>query len=91
MEGHPRWNTIIVRTEKGEKLIENAITDGWLITKEMPQENLEHLKFAAENKKKRALSKAKAAGLLNNPEDGTRSAIRIKADVVEKIIGGEEG
>ncbi len=91
MEGEPQWNTIIVRTEKGEKLIENAITDGWLITKEMPQENLKHLKLAAVNKKKRALSKAKAEGLLNNPEDGTRSAIRIRADVVEKIIDGEEG
>ncbi len=91
LEGHPQWNTIIVRTEKGEKLIENAITDGWLTTKEMPQENLKHLKLAAENKKKRALSKAKAEGLLNNPEDGTRSAIRIRADVVEKIIDGEEG
>jgi coenzyme F420 hydrogenase subunit beta len=91
LEGEPQWNTIIVRTEKGEKLMKNAVTDGWLITKEMPQENLEHLKLAAQNKKKRALSKAKTEGLLNNPDDGTRSAIRISADVVEKIIGGEEG
>ena len=90
LEGEPHWNTILVRTEKGETLIENAVTEGWLVTKEMPQENLEHLIFAAGNKKKRALSKAKAAGLLNNPEDGARSAIRIRADVVEKIIGGEE-
>ena len=91
LEGEPQWNTIIVRTEKGEALIENAVTDGWLVTKEMPQENLEHLTFAAGNKKKRALSKARAAGLLNNPEEGAHSAIRIRADVVEKIIGGEEG
>ena len=91
LEGDPQWNTIIVRTEKGETLIENAITEGWLTTKKMPQENLEHLKFAAGNKKKRALSKAKAEGLLNNAEDGTRSAIRIRADVVGKIMDGEEG
>ena len=91
LEGEPQWNTIIVRTEKGETLIENAVTDGWLVTKEMPQENLEHLTFAAGNKKKRALSKAKAAGLLNNPEEGARSAIRIRADVIEKIMGGEKG
>jgi len=91
LEGEPQWNTIIVRTEKGETSIENAVTDGWLVTKEMPRENLEHLAFAAENKKKRALSKAREAGLLNNPEEGVRSAIRIRADVVEKIIGGEEG
>jgi coenzyme F420 hydrogenase subunit beta len=90
LEGEPHWNTIIVRTEKGETLIENAVTEGWLLTKEMPQENLEHLIFAAGNKKKRALIKAKAAGLLNNPEDGACSAIRVRADVVEKIIGGEE-
>ncbi len=91
LEGEPQWNTIIVRTEKGKTLIENSITKGWLITKEMEQENLEHLKFAAGNKKKKALSKAKAAGYLNNPEEGARSAIRIRADVVEKIMGGEEG
>ena len=91
LEGEPQWNTIIVRTEKGETSIENAVTDGWLVTKETPRENLEHLAFAAENKKKRALSKAREAGLLNNPEEGVRSAIRIRADVVEKIIGGEEG
>ena len=53
----------------------------------MPQNNLEHLTAAAGNKKKKALLKAKAAGLLNNPEDGARSAIRIRADVVEKILG----
>ena len=91
LEGQPQWNTIIVRTEKGEKLIENAVTGGWLITKEMPQDNLKHLKFAAENKKKRALSKAKTEGLLNSSNKDIRSVIRIKADVVEKIIGGEEG
>jgi len=90
LEGESHWNTIIVRTEKGETLIENAVTEGWLVAKEMPQENLEHLIFAAGNKKKRALIKAKAAGLLNNPEDGACSAIRIRADVVEKIIGGKE-
>jgi coenzyme F420 hydrogenase subunit beta len=90
LEGQPRWNTIIIRTERGEKLIEDATKGGWLVTKEMPQENLEHLSFAAVNKKKNALSKAKAEGLLNNPEKGKRSMIRIRADVVEKIIGGEE-
>jgi coenzyme F420 hydrogenase subunit beta len=90
LEGEPGWNTVLIRTEKGETLIENAVTQEWLVAKEMPKENLEHLILAAGTKKKRALSTARAAGLLNNPEDGACSAIRIGADVVKKIIGGEE-
>lgn len=91
LEGEPQWNTIIVRTGKGETLIEKALADGWLMTKGIYEENLEHLIFAAGNKKKRALIKAKELGLLNNPGEGTHAAIRIPADVVERIMRGEEG
>jgi coenzyme F420 hydrogenase subunit beta len=91
LEGESQWNTIVVRTEKGETLMEKAVADGWLMTKAIPEENLEHLIFAAGNKKKRALIKARAAELLNNPGEGTHAAIRIPEDVVERIMSGEGG
>ncbi len=89
LEGKPGWNTILIRTEKGETLVRDAVKDGWLEIREMPQENLERLNAAAGNKKERALNTAMAEGLLNNPAEGRHSAMRISAHVVEKIIGGK--
>jgi coenzyme F420 hydrogenase subunit beta len=54
-EGVEGWNTVIIRTEVGAKLIEIARTKGKLETDSLPSQNLAHLKEAALNKKKRAL------------------------------------
>jgi coenzyme F420 hydrogenase subunit beta len=86
VEGRPDWNTVIIRTEKGQQLVEKACEQGYLVTEEMPEQNLAHLSLAATNKKKRALVRAKEEGVLNTTEDGKRSALRINTAVVEKII-----
>ncbi|MCJ7791801.1 MAG: Coenzyme F420 hydrogenase/dehydrogenase, beta subunit C-terminal domain [Dehalococcoidia bacterium] len=50
------WNTVIVRTNAGEKLVKLAKAKGMLETQPLPPENLTHLKIAALNKKKAALN-----------------------------------
>jgi coenzyme F420 hydrogenase subunit beta len=54
MEGRPGWNTLIIRSDTGEKLVEQAAHAGWLETGELPAANLEHLMEAAANKRRRA-------------------------------------
>jgi coenzyme F420 hydrogenase subunit beta len=55
VEGVPGWNTVIVRTEKGEELLEEARKGKKIQVREIPDANLAHLKEAALLKKKRAL------------------------------------
>lgn len=86
LEGEPAFNTLIIRTQTGKELVEKAISEGYIKIKEIPAENLEHLKTAASNKKKRALIKAMEEGLLNTSENGKRAMIRMDKTVVERII-----
>ncbi len=49
------WNTVIVRTDRGRRLINAAIKKGIIEIRDIPEENLSRLKAASYNKKKRAL------------------------------------
>jgi len=91
LEGEPKWNTVIVRTELGSQILERASHEGWLETKELPEENLVHLKGAAGNKKKRALRRALEQGLVNTANGGSRSVFRIDPKSVEAMLAGEGG
>jgi len=53
-EGRPGWNTLISRTAKGSGLIREAVTSDLLELDVFPQENLQHLTVAAEQKRRRA-------------------------------------
>ena len=55
VEGIPGWNTILVRSNKGEELLEQARKAKVIETAEIPQANFQHLKEAALLKKKRGL------------------------------------
>ncbi len=59
LEGNSGWNTLIIRTEKGEQLVEKAVAEGYLVLDEFSAESLEHLTLGAGNKKKRALENSK--------------------------------
>lgn len=85
LEGRPDRNTLIIRTEKGRELVDRAVQEGYLVTGEMPAENLEHLAWAAGNKKKRAITRAVEQGLLNRMEEGQRSLFRLASDTVARI------
>jgi coenzyme F420 hydrogenase subunit beta len=91
LEGQPDWNTLIIRTEMGESLFQEAVEKGWLISKEIPQDSLDHLIFAAGNKKRRALKKASEDGLINSAAEAHHPALRLDEEVVQKIIESEEG
>jgi coenzyme F420 hydrogenase subunit beta len=56
VEGMDDWNTLIIRTPRGQKLVEKAKADGVIEAKPLDKERLNHLKEASLNKKKRSLS-----------------------------------
>jgi coenzyme F420 hydrogenase subunit beta len=53
-EGKPGWNTILVRTSSGQKLVQQAREKGILEMEPFPEENLAHLRNASLQKKERA-------------------------------------
>ena len=53
VEGLEAWNTLVVRTDRGRELVNAAVAEGWLETDQLPEENLDHLKEAAHNKRQR--------------------------------------
>ena len=55
VEGTEGWNTVIVRTQRGEDIVSIAKKKGLIETKPLPAANLAHLKEASLNKKVRAL------------------------------------
>jgi len=84
MEGDPSFNTLIVRTEKGEEVVKRAQEKGVLILEKMPDETREHLMTAAMNKKKRALERIHERCRDTDSEWGY---IQAPKDVIEKIMG----
>ena len=60
VEGMKEWNTVIIRTEIGLNLMEAAHKEGLLEIDDLPEENLNHLKGASLNKKKRGHDAKKA-------------------------------
>jgi coenzyme F420 hydrogenase subunit beta len=55
VEGTEGWNTVIVRTQRGMEIIEDAQKKKKLEIRELPDKNLAHLKEAALTKKARAV------------------------------------
>ena len=85
-EGRPGWNTLIVRSETGEKIVQQARDEGFLVTEDFPAENLKHLSKAAADKKERSLRTLMRRGLINNQGD-ERATVRIPPGVVDRILG----
>jgi len=55
VEGMEGWNTVVVRSERGAQLLKGFIEAGHLEIRELPEENLAHLKEASINKRKRGI------------------------------------
>jgi len=84
LEGDPSYNTLIVRTQRGYDVVNQAAEKGVLILDEMPEKTLEHLTGAAMNKKKRALQRIHERCKDTDSEWGYINAPK---DVIEKIMG----
>ena len=87
LEGDPHWNTLIVRTERGQALVANASEAGWLLIEAIPPDNLAHLRIAAANKKKRTLQAALEEGLVNA---AGRACLRINPGALENMLSGQD-
>lgn len=86
LEDQTDMNTLIIRTKRGEELVSKAEKDGFIVTEDMPEESLNHLMEAAQNKKKKALHLANEQGFLNSNAEGQRSVFRIKDSLLQKIL-----
>ncbi len=73
LEGKTGWNTLIIRSQKGETLVDEAVKAGFLEVDELPAKNLENLTTACRNKKLRAKENSRELGFmdpkLNNPAE----------------------
>ena len=87
VEGRTDMNTLIVRTPRGRELVEKAKQAGWLVVEDIPAENLEHLQWAAGNKKRRALAKGKEKGLVNTTDGEGLAYLRLDEAILEAIMG----
>ena len=84
LEGRPDMNTLIVRTERGEEMVREAQRLGYLILEDLPDENREHLIWAAANKKKRGVLRCREAGRLNGEEG--KACLRLGAETTDRIL-----
>ena len=53
VEGMDGWNTVVIRSALGSELIDAAREGGILETGNLPEANLQHLREASLNKRKR--------------------------------------
>ena len=67
VEGEEGWNTVLVRTKRGEELIKLAESQAVIESRPLPGDKLSHLKEASLLKKRRAIDAIKDRGAL---EDG---------------------
>jgi len=86
LEGRPDLNTLIIRTQKGDDLAQHAEKNGFLVTAEMPQKNLEHLRSAAGNKKQSAFRHLNERNLLGAADEGNRPALRVNESTLKRLI-----
>jgi coenzyme F420 hydrogenase subunit beta len=80
VEGFEGWNTVIVRTDRGEDLWRRAEAAGVIEAKELPEENRAHLEEASLLKKRRALTALKERGEF---EDGY---LKLSRALIERIL-----
>lgn len=85
LEGRPDMNTLIIRTERGLRIVQEAVDEGYLIVDEIPEDALEHLNWAAGRKKERALIKARDAGMINTADRNKLSMLRLRDEILTQI------
>lgn len=90
MEGRDQWNTLLVRSSAGERLVHDAAAADYLVLEKFPEKSAEHLRTAAAGKKKRAFDRARQQGRVNTGEGG-RAALRVNPEALEKILSEQGG
>jgi coenzyme F420 hydrogenase subunit beta len=85
VEGRPEMNTLIVRTPRGRRLVDEAEREGWLVVEDMPEENIRHLMWAAANKKRRAVAKGEQKGIVCGPDEDGIAVFRMSRTALDAI------
>jgi coenzyme F420 hydrogenase subunit beta len=85
VEGKKSWNTVIVRTGMGEKLLMEAKKAGVIETRALPEDHLNHLKEASLLKKRRALDALREKGRIE------KGYFTLSADLIKRILSKSEG
>lgn len=80
------WNTVIIRTQKGQDLFARACSKGYLVCEAYPQAELQRLKGASLNKKKRGLDASQTIF-----ERGVKPFIDINSEFYQQIRELAEG
>ena len=83
VEGKEGWNTVIVRTAKGENLLKRAKNAAVIETRPLPKDNLSHLKEASLLKKRRALDALKEKGGIE------KAYFTLSANLIKRILSEE--
>ncbi|HAL46137.1 MAG: hypothetical protein FI707_15060 [SAR202 cluster bacterium] len=83
-EGISGWNTVLVRTERGEKLLQQAVDSGILEVQDLPEASLEHLKMASTNKRTRAFQRLSEQS--GNPEE--LGHLRMTSQAAHRVLDG---
>ncbi len=82
VEGIEGWNTVIVRSKLGSDLIEGARRTGALEVKDLPVENLSHLREASLIKKRRAIDNI----VKRSVSKQDLGYLRIKPEVLDRLL-----
>jgi coenzyme F420 hydrogenase subunit beta len=87
VEGVDGWNTVVVRTDRGEDLFKRALDAGIIESRPLPEENTQHLKTASVLKKQRALKALKERGETEN------GYLILSSEIIQRILSypTEEG
>lgn len=85
-EAEKGWNTVIIRSQKGRKLFDQALAKGYLHCEEYPQEELHRLQAASLGKKLRNLNNIQALF-----DKGVKPFIDLEADYYLRIKQLAEG
>jgi coenzyme F420 hydrogenase subunit beta len=80
VEGMEGWNTVVVRTERGEELFERAEKEGLLEIRQLPEANFQHLRDASLLKKRRALKALQERGEL------ATGYLKLSQEAVQRIL-----
>jgi coenzyme F420 hydrogenase subunit beta len=88
-EGRSGWNTLIIRSERGADIVDQARRESFIETEVFPEDKLKHLSKAAAEKKERSLRTLIRRGLINN-QGGERAALRIPQGVIENILNASK-
>lgn len=89
LDGGENKNIIIVRTERGEKLVNDAVAAGYLETSELPAGVMDGISKASMNKKIRAFKRLGNEKMLNG--DAERPAVIINSPALESIMNNKGG